>query len=155
MGLIEHAKEELKLAGYNIDKNVKDINSDHEYADMVAQSVLELIEVFAKQGHSGMSASFTLNIFNQLARHKNLTPLTNKPEEWVDMIETGMLPEDYKGFRYQSKRCSSCFSKDLKDYYDIDDPENNIYERDEEGNFTGYASLKPEEERKLVELQNV
>ena len=148
MAIVEHAKEELKLAGYNIDANVKDINSDHEYADYVAKSVLELLEVFAKQGHSGMSASFTLNLFNQLARQKNLTELTDNPNEWVDVsVQSGYTC-------YQSKRNSSCFSEDMKSYFDIDDPDNNIFEVDENGQTTGYATLKPKEERKMVELKH-
>ena len=154
MNLIEHAKIELEKAGYNINYDGK-IDSDQHYADEVAKSVLELLELFAKQEHSGMSASFTLNLFNHLARFKNLTPLTDDPDEWLDMVEAGMIQKNSQCSRYQNKRCASCFSKDLKTYYDIDDPDNNIYEMDENGKPTGYATLKPEIDRKMIELKHV
>lgn len=146
MGLVDHAEYELKIAGYNVDKK-KDINTDQDYADEVGRSALELIKVFAKQGHSGMSAQFTLKLFNRLAQHKALTELTDNPDEWQDLssyIGTGEKC-------YQSKRQSSCFSRDLKTYYDIDDPDNNIYGKD--GDAT-YSQLKPENERKILELKH-
>lgn len=149
MGLVDHAREELKRAGYNVDFNKDTISSDSEYADAVAKSVLELLELFASQGHSGMSAAFTLNIFNQLARHKALSELTNKEDEWEDVSAMSNEPT------WQSKRQSSCFTHDRKYYYDIDDPDNNIYEVDDEGKATGYATLKPRAERKLVAIKEV
>jgi multidrug efflux pump subunit AcrA (membrane-fusion protein) len=79
-----------------------------------AKDVLELIEVFAKQGHSGFSAFATLETFNLLANFKNIKALTNNPEEWVDVTSFGNGKK-----LYQSKRNSACFSEDdLKTYYD-------------------------------------
>lgn len=148
MNTIERAKRELKLAGYNPDFDRKDIKTTQDYADQVAHSVVELLEVFSKQGHSGMSANFTLQLFDRLVRHKALTELTDNPEEWEDMTEQSGRT------CYQSNRQPSCFSEDMKTYYDIDDPDNNIYEKDENGEYTGYATLKQKQDRKFVELKH-
>ena len=50
MNTVEHAEYELKLAGYNIDKanKKKRIDSSQDYADRVAQCVLELLKVLGE-----------------------------------------------------------------------------------------------------------
>lgn len=117
--MIERALEELKCAGYDISeegcnpKNPKDPFDG--YANSCAKNAYELLEVFSKAGHSGMSASLTLAIFNKLANWENLSPLTNNPNEWTKI---GNLDDDW-----QSKRNPSCFSKDLKTYYNINEKE--------------------------------
>lgn len=118
--LLERAKEELKYAGMNISeegcnpKNPKDPMDG--YVNACAQNAMELLKVFVKAGHSGMSAEVTLNIFNKLARQENLTPLTNNPDEWINC-------GDRFNNSYQSKRNSSCFSDDgLKTYHNINEP---------------------------------
>jgi len=72
------------------------------YGDMTSKAVLELIEVFEKQGHSGMSASLVLSIFNRVVDFKNLSPLTNDPSEWQQHSES----------MWQNKRNSEAFSHD-------------------------------------------
>lgn len=42
------------------------LDKDADYGGMIGQTVLELSRVFARQGHSGNSASSTLGLFNQL-----------------------------------------------------------------------------------------
>ena len=114
--LLEHAKTELKIAGYDINTLDKEIfETDEDYANACAKNAYKMLEVFANEEHSGFSAQCTLQLFNRLAEWKNLTPLTNNPDEWQE-VSCG----DVKS--YQSKRCSSCFSDDnLKTYYDIYD----------------------------------
>ena len=147
MGLIEHAEYELRLAGYDIDADYDNIDSEKDYANRIGQSALELIRLFAKQGHSGFSAIVTMKIFNRLVNHKPLTnELSNNPDEWQDMSEQNGYAT------WQSKRNCSCFSHDMKTYYDIDDPENNVYEKDEKGNLTGFMQLKPLSQRKMIEM---
>ncbi len=107
--LIEHAKRELSLAG--LDK------PDSDYNGMIATAVLELVAVFAAQGHSGFSARMTRDVFDRLASFKPLTPVTDNPSEWVDV--SAMSGPD--GPCWQNVRHSSCFSNDGgKTYYDID-----------------------------------
>ena len=74
MTLTEHAKMELEVAGL--------FDKDSDYGGMTGEAVMELIEVFGEQGHSGMSASLTRNIFNKLADYKPLTPIQGTDDEW-------------------------------------------------------------------------
>jgi len=90
--LLEHAKRELGLSG--VDNDI--------YGDMTSKAVLELVEVFSNQGHSGMSASLVLHLFQQVASYKNLTPLTRNPEEWSEVGEN----------LWQNTRNSEAFSND-------------------------------------------
>ena len=126
MSLLEHAKRELYLAGYNIDRNIDGINNDNDYSDICAKCAYEMLERFVREGHSGFSASVTLDLFNKLARYKRLTPLTSNPNEWEDVSKISN-----EACLYQSKRQSSCFSEDgLQTYYDIDADENFINTED-------------------------
>lgn len=96
---IDFAKQELKAAGY--------IPLDQEQEDgpnkWIQENVLELLNVFAKQGHSGFSAPFCISMFEKLARWEPLTPLQGTDDEWTDVDEN----------MYQNKRCSRVF-KDKK-----------------------------------------
>lgn len=71
---ITHAKKELELAGL--------FDSDSDYGGLLGESVLELVQVFADQGHSGLSASIAIKLFGLLASFEPLTPLTYKEDEW-------------------------------------------------------------------------
>ena len=97
--LVDYAKEELKRIGM--------IDSGEPYNDIVTKAILDLIELFASQGHSGFTAPYTVNVFKRLAMFKPLTPLTGEDNEWNE-IEPGL---------YQNKRYSAVFKeKDGKAY---------------------------------------
>ena len=120
MGLIEHAKIELQIAG------LFDEEGDF-YGGATGEAVMELIEVFSKQGHSGMSAPIVADLFKKLANYETLQPITGKDEEWGDVRDLGDgVPW------YQNKRCSALFKDgvDGKPYY-IDA----IVKRDQKGLF--------------------
>ena len=131
MGLIEHAKTELEMAGL--------FSKEGDfYEGMTGESVMELIEVFSKQGHSGMSAPMVLDIFKKLANYEPLQPITGKNEEWGDITDIG----DDKSW-YQNKRCSALFKdgEDGRPYY-IDA----IIKRDQDGTcWSGMAWLSEED----------
>lgn len=130
MGLIEHAKLELQIAGA--------FDKDSAYDGAIGEAVLELIEVFAKQGHSGNSAAIVRHMFNLLADYKPLIPITGKDEEWGDVRDLGS-GEPW----YQNKRCSALFKdgKDGRPYY-IDA----IVKRDQRGiTWSGRAWLNEED----------
>lgn len=76
----------------------------------IAQNVLELIKVFAKQGHSGFSAPYCLNLFKTLGSYEALGPLTGEEEEWNDV----------GGGMFQNNRCSHVFRDAVGKAYDID-----------------------------------
>ena len=60
--LVEHAKTELKAAGL--------LDKDSDYDGMLGEAALELVEVFDKQGHSGLSAPYVASIVNKLFMFK-------------------------------------------------------------------------------------
>lgn len=131
MGLIEHAKLELEFSGL--------FNEEGDfYGGATGKAVMELIEVFAKQGHSGMSAPIIADLFKRLANYEPLQPITGKDEEWGDARDLGDgVPW------YQNKRCSALFKdgEDGKPYY-IDA----IVKRDQKGIcWSGMAWLSEED----------
>jgi len=77
MNLNEHARFELNYAGL--------FDNDADYNGEIAKSVMELIDVFSKQGHSGASASFVRNIFNELVQFKPLGGITGEDNEWTEV----------------------------------------------------------------------
>ena len=101
MNLIEHAKMEFKAVGY---KPMEECEDDPN--KWIQENVLELLEVFSKQGHSGSSAPFCIGYFQKLASFEPLTPLTGEDWEWNEVGE-GQL---------QNKRCSHVFKKDGQAY---------------------------------------
>lgn len=99
--LIFHAEQELRAAGM--------FDEDSDYDGMAAHAVMELIQVFSRQGHSGFSANLVRGLFNKVAAYEPLCPLTGADDEWVE-CSTGM---------FQNKRCSHVF-KENGQAYDID-----------------------------------
>ena len=97
MSLVQHAQLELELSGYFKE------DSDF-YGGMTGKAVMELIEVFANQGHSGMSAGIVASLFSKLANYEPLQPVTGRDEEWAEAFN------DSNGHPvYQNKRCSAMF----------------------------------------------
>lgn len=78
MSIIEWAKRELDYAGYTE-------GSEDEINAWMRKDILQLLEVFAEQGHSGFSASYAINLFQTLANWKPLTPLTGDEGEWMEV----------------------------------------------------------------------
>lgn len=90
--LIEYAKEELKILDY------KPIDEE-EGPNRIQENVLELLDVFQKQGHSGFSAFYCIALFSKLAKFEPLSPLTGEESEWTE-VAPGV---------FQNKRCSHVF----------------------------------------------
>jgi hypothetical protein len=91
MSLISHAEKEMQLAWPDAEP----------MQDMIKANVLELLKVFADQGHSGMSAPYVLGVFEKLARFKPLTPLTGEDSEWME-VGDGV---------FQNIRCGEVFKE--------------------------------------------
>jgi hypothetical protein len=109
MSLVQHAKEELTRAGL--------FDKDSDYDGMLGNAVLELVEKFAAQGHSGFSAGMTLEIFNRVARFRTLTPISSNPTEWMEVTQYF----NGKGV-WQNRRDPAKFSEDGgKTWYDVDE----------------------------------
>jgi len=100
--LVEHAKKEFEILGWN------DLPED-DMQTWVVNNLLELLEVFSKQGHSGSSAPYVINLFKRLANFGIIAELTGEDDEWVEVMDG----------HFQNKRCSEVFkdSKDGKAYW--------------------------------------
>ena len=107
--LLEHAKSEMRRAGL--------YGADAYCGGMIPAAVERMVEVFAAEGHSGMSAGLTLAVFDKVARFQALTPISSAPSEWRDVSEYSGEP------MWQNLRQSTAFSKDGgKTWYDLDAP---------------------------------
>lgn len=96
MNTVDWAKEEL-------DRLIEEGSDGVEMQKAINKNIMQIVKVFASQGHSGFTASYALNILKSLLAHKPITPLTGEPDEWIN--------HDYC---YQNKRCSAVF-KDNED----------------------------------------
>ena len=96
MSGIDFARRELEI----LEKQAEaDSPEGLEMQKYVTKCVIDLMEVFSKQGHSGLSASYVANLFDRLVQFKPLSPLTGEDDEW----------EPIGGGEYQNKRCPSVF----------------------------------------------
>lgn len=97
MNILDHANTEFHAAGW-VDADGKFID---DFQQDVCKCVTDLLEVFSKQGHSGSTAPYVINLFEKLASHKPLVPITGEDWEWVD-VGDGM---------FQNKRASHIFKQ--------------------------------------------
>lgn len=106
MSLVEWAREELARLVKDDDEMQKAINAD----------VLEIIEVFAKQGHSDFSASYAVALLKRLLAGKPIQPLTGEDDEWEEVGSKGGVVVE------QNKRYPAVFrkNKDNSTAYDIE-----------------------------------
>ncbi len=108
--LVNHARRELE--------RLDELSEDGSYGGLLGGAVMEIVELFAAQGHSGMSAEGTISYLTSLLRFKPLSDLTDDPEEWNQPDLTSSL---------QSKRWSAAFSPDGgKSYNLVDDDEREL-----------------------------
>ena len=106
--ILKHARKEFLLAGY-IPPELDPEDGPNKW---IQQNVLELLKVFAKQGHSGFSAPYCVSYFNTLAKYELLTPLTGNDDEWNNVSDKG------SEIVYQNNRCGSVFkNRDNKPYH--------------------------------------
>lgn len=119
--LVKYAINELKAAGL--------YDEDSDYGGMLAEAVVELIQKFSDQGHSGFSAARTVQLFQKLAMFEPLLPLQGTDDEWNE-VSDGV---------FQNKRCSHVFKENGKSH-DI----NGIIFREPSGaTYTGPGSRVP------------
>jgi hypothetical protein len=92
--MLKWAENELLLAGY--DRNDPEDGPNK----WLAEGTLELLKVFADQGHSGSSAPYAVALFEKLALWKPITPLTGADDEWQDVGEdTWQNKRNYSVFK--------------------------------------------------------
>jgi hypothetical protein len=93
--LVAFARRELMAAG--MDPDAKDDGPNK----WMAAGTLQLLEAFADQGHSGMSAPYAIQVFSKLAAFEPLGPLTGADNEWME-VSTGV---------FQNLRCGHVFKQ--------------------------------------------
>lgn len=101
MATLDFTKRELDLLGMTEDSD--------EMNKMMRGNILQVVEMFAEQGHSGSSASYAIGILEKVLRYEPVTPLTGEDSEWMEISE-GL---------YQNNRCPRVF-KENGEAYDID-----------------------------------
>lgn len=93
--LVDHARRELELCGQAAE--------DPAYAE----SIVKAVEAFVSfGGHSGGSAMLAIEQLHTLLQFKNLAPLTDDPDEWLDVTDMSGAP------LWQNRRNSTAFSQD-------------------------------------------
>jgi hypothetical protein len=98
--LVDHARRELER-----------VESD----PWIIEGMVKVVQAFADMGHSGGSAMVCIPMLNDLLQYKNLSPLTDDPEEWIDQTAMTATPDVSL---WQSKRNSEAFSLNRgKTYY--------------------------------------
>ena len=97
--LLKHAERELKFIGYD------DTDS---FDKMAKDAILQLIETFAKQGHSGFSANYVANMFHKLVKYETLSPLKGNDDEWGNVSD---MSGDRKTL-FQNNRDGRVFKND-------------------------------------------
>lgn len=90
--LVDYAKRELDM----LEKDESGLQ------ERMNQNILEIIEKFSEQGHSGFTAAYAIGMLIRLLRWKPIKPLTGEPDEWADEPLGG-------GTDKQNKRCGSVF----------------------------------------------
>ena len=122
--LVAHAERELRL----LEVGLTGEELDHQR--IVADNILDIVEMFARQGHSGSSAAYTIGSLTNLLRYNPLTALTGEDAEW-QKVESDL---------YQNIRCSSVFKDASGEAYDI----NGIVWEDADGfTYTNRDSFVP------------
>lgn len=78
--MVEKAKYELDL----LLKNCEDDES-LQIQKTINNNILDIVEVFAKQGHSGFTAEYCIPIIEKLLKQSFITPLTGSDDEWSEV----------------------------------------------------------------------
>lgn len=133
MGLLEHAKEELKYLRNNVDE-------PDEMQDLIEKNILEIIGVFSKQHHSGSSARYCIPIIEALLNYRNITPLTGDDDEWIEVASR--KTDGVKLF--QNKRNGNIFKQSDRFNGQAYNIEGKVFSRDKGKTwFTNYESFTP------------
>lgn len=102
VSLVDHARRELELLG-----------EEPETIELY----LTVVRAFEAMGHSGVSHYYAVDLLKRLIEYKNITPITDDPDEW------DLVPESISGSDvaiWQNVRAPSIFSHDGgKTYHDI------------------------------------
>lgn len=97
----QHARRELILSG------------QYEEDPEISECIIKAINAFSTYGHSGGSHYAAMAILERLLDFKNLSPLTDNPDEWIEVGDK-LIGEPV----WQNARNGEAFSYDEgKTYY--------------------------------------
>jgi len=100
---IDYAKDQLQKAGL--------FDKDSDYNGMIGKSILELIQTFSNQNHSGYSAPLIIDLFTKLASFEPIVPIAN-PLLTGAYEDISKFSNEPIGKSLQSTEISSMFSND-------------------------------------------
>lgn len=127
--LHKHALAEFRAAGWTD----ADGKFEDEMQEAICKHVLELLKVFADEGHSGSTAPYTVNMFKKLAMFEPLVPLTGEDWEWSE-CGNGV---------FQNKRCSRVFKQADRFNGQAYDIEGRVFREPTGACYTGAESRVP------------
>lgn len=105
MSMTDWAKREVEIACKREAPDHKE--GEWDYGCSCYESALKAYLSLMKDGHSGMSFSFTADILRRMLESKPLTPIEDVPEVWIE------TPFGDDARHYQCKRMPSLF-KEIK-----------------------------------------
>jgi len=101
-----------------------------EMQDMMKEHLLDMVCLFAMEGHSGFSANYAMSFIPKILAFEPLSPLTGEDDEWIDHGEG----------TFQNKRYSKVFKGGRQgEPYVLDAY---IWGTRESGYYTNHASHK-------------
>lgn len=106
--LVQHARRELTTIG--------------EEPETI-QRYLRVVQAFSDMDHSGGSAEIAIPTINLLLQYQNLAPLTNNPDEWMQVSSMMYGTDDL----WQNRRNGEAFSDDGGKTYTL------LHERNSDG----------------------
>lgn len=110
MSLVEHAKKELERLSNNCNDQ-----EGFEMQEVINKDIISIVEVFANQNHSGFTASYVIEMLEQLLKYRPLTPLTGNDDEWIDISES-----NGNCAMWQNNRAPMIFKDDTGKAYNIE-----------------------------------
>lgn len=117
--LIKHANTELDFLGYpplriTVEGEIFDAENT------MRRDILNIITLFASQGHSGFSGHYLAETVYKLMKFEPLAPISDEPDEW---FFHGAEESGHKGGMWQNKRQGEAFSHDGgRTYYLLSEP---------------------------------
>lgn len=93
----------IEKAKYELDLLLEECEDEEELKlqKLINDNALAIVEKFSEMGHSGFSAEYEIEMIIKLLRQENLTPLTLKDDEFIE-IDDGI---------FQNKRDSRVFKQ--------------------------------------------
>lgn len=100
--LVEYAQYELDRLQKAADKSNDEDGPSCGMQCQMNEGIMDIVKIFAEQGHSGFSAGYAINLLDRLLNFRPVTPLTGEDDEW-GMADNSSDPT------IQNKRCFSVF----------------------------------------------